>query len=672
MDGARPEKRRRRLDRTSAACDLCKSRKVKCDGVLPCSYCKRKGQSDSCTFSGPKTRGAKSTTNTPANRDNDVNETVPQARERRYTDPEPTLRSETHADNSGPSASPTLSRGDHRDTAVPLEARLLRDAQGKVIFIGDCAPISFLQTVRHLIATEEDAFPVQASRDSFVEAAQPVSTAQAERLIPTVHPNDVDTLFRQYRVATSGLVDLFEREHLADEARKWAAGVAMHSTEATSATNCLIFAIGTQENNETKAEAWFNHAKNMLVANLTASMHLATVQGFALVAVYLLRAFQPNGAYLYFSLAARTAYAIGLHRTEVNASFGTAAHNTRDRVWKSLRVVDQLISNLLGRPPSTSDVDCTVKYVTPQIDVKVHVLDASLQIFMIIERVVVELKGWASNWLRPLLDATAESALETVGRETAVGACQTLCSYYYGIMLLTRPFLIYELYEYLGTSMRTSGSRTDHVEKEKFADAALDAAVAFVDTLQWVMDSGIMPRRMPLVVSWLFTTSLVLAVGVLGRSGLSFEGHCKASIRCLDYFATVDPHARQYSFIVQAILKTTTEQVKKREHDLRSQRKQASSQLFGLLPLEPTRMDAAPRQIHNTPVEPSLASVVPEPQSHTTDAPFDWTIYDADFFALPWSNENDEGLQDFLQPGRQTIDGSLADIPLFPMYDQVG
>jgi len=137
---------------------------------------------------------------------------------------------------------------------------------------------------------------------------------------------------------------------------------------------------------------------------------------------------------------------------------------------------------------------------------------------MIIERVVVEvysrkrislrianyvshqLKGWASNWLRPLLDATTESALKTVDREIAVGACQTLCSYYYGIMLLTRPFLIYELYEYLGTSMRTSGSRTDHIEKEKFADAALDAAVAFVDTLQGVIDSGIMPRRMPLIV----------------------------------------------------------------------------------------------------------------------------------------------------------------------------
>lgn len=299
MDTPRPEKRRR-LDRTSAACDLCKSRKVKCDGLQPCSYCKRKNHSDSCTFSGPKSRGAKSTTNTPANGDGDATDSLPQPRERRYTDPEPTLRSEAHVDDFGNSASPTLSRGDHRDTAVPLEARLLRDAQGKVIFIGDCAPLSFLQTVRHLVATGAEALPVQASRDSFIEAMQPEAVNEPSRGVPAVLRSEVEILLREYHVATSGLVDLCEREQLAECIKKWANGFASSSNETTSAVNYLVLAIGAQESNETKAEAWFTCAKNSLMANLTASMHLATVQGFALVAVYLLRAFQPNGAYLFF------------------------------------------------------------------------------------------------------------------------------------------------------------------------------------------------------------------------------------------------------------------------------------------------------------------------------------------------------------------------------------
>ena len=133
--------------------------------------------------------------------------------------------------------------------------------------------------------------------------------------------------------------------------------------------------------------------------------------------------------------------------------------------------------------------------------------------------------------------------------------------------------------------------------------------------------------------SWLFTTSLVLAVGVLGRSGLSFEENCKASIRCLDYFATVDPHARQYSSIVKALLQTTTELVKKRERSLRSQRKQASSQLFGLLPLDTARRSSSPQPQQAVPAVPSLPSASLDEVTQSTDQPLDWTIYDADFFA---------------------------------------
>jgi hypothetical protein len=217
------------------------------------------------------------------------------------------------------------------------------------------------------------------------------------------------------------------------------------------------------------------------------------------------------------ALAARTAYAIGIHRTEVNASFGACIRIMRDRIWKSLRVIDMLISNVLGRPPSTSDVDCTVKYsLAENSELTLNVLDPSVQIFMIIERVVVEvysrkrisiriadyvsrqLKGWASKWLRILTTLTVETT--QTSRSKIIGACSTMCSYYYGIMLLTRPFLIYEIYEHLGASLRGGGTQSDHQEKRKYADAALDAAASFVETLEVVIETNIMPRRMPLIV----------------------------------------------------------------------------------------------------------------------------------------------------------------------------
>lgn len=170
--------------------------------------------------------------------------------------------------------------------------------------------------------------------------------------------------------------------------------------------------------------------------------------------------------------------------------------------------------------------------------------------------------------------------------------------------------------------------------------------------------------------SWLFTTSLVLAVGNLGRCGLAFESTCQSSIHCLDYFAKVDPHARQYSLIVQSLLKTVIKHVQEREIRLQSRRKQASSQLFGLLPIDDHETEAEPVPFER-PSDRSALSISEQETSSASAAPLDWTMYDADFFAMPWLNETDEGLQDFLQPGRQTLDGSLADIPLFPMYDQM-
>ncbi|KAF2029118.1 hypothetical protein EK21DRAFT_68357 [Setomelanomma holmii] len=687
----RPEKRRR-LERVTAACDLCKKRKVKCDGTQPCAYCKRKNSAASCSFTAAQVRGqALSAANTPNVSAGERNA----PRSRAHSQGNAELSRGRGLDQS---SSPTASRDDyHDDTVVPLEGRILRDAQGKVIFIGDCAPLSFLQTARYLISSEvdPDGFAAQASRDSMIEVTRAATSSSPAHWSP-IDPDKVRNLVEEYSTVTSGLVDLFDHNDLVREISTWAftPTAAVRSEESSVAAFYLVLAIGAQECDEAKAEGWFGHARDLLTKHMCNSMNVATVQGLTLVAIYMLRAFQPNGAYLYFSLAARSAYAIGIHRTEVNASFGGAIRIVRNRIWKSLRVVDMLISCILGRPPSTSDVDCTVKYNAPQRgrDAPLDMLDPSVQIFMIIERVVVEvysrkrisiriadyvsrqLKGWASNWLEILTNQITQVDSRSITRSAVVGSCSTLCSYYYGIMLLTRPFLIYEIYEHLGASLRGGGSQSDHREKRKYADAALDAAASFIDSLQLVIQSKAMPQRMPLVVPWLFTTALVLAVGILGRSGLLFEDSCQASISCLDYFGESDPHARQYSLIVQSLLKITTAHVKRREASMRLQRKQASSELFGLLPSVSEAQVRARGPSVTSCVEQLSNPVAPRPSAQdatSATAPFDWNMYDADFFALPWPNENDQGLQDFLQPGTHTLDGAtVADIPLFPIYDQ--
>jgi hypothetical protein len=80
------------------------------------------------------------------------------------------------------------------------------------------------------------------------------------------------------------------------------------------------------------------------------------------------------------------------------------------------------------------------------------------------------------------------------------GACRNVCSYYYSIMLLTRPFLIYQLYEHLGSPIKPRGTYAEHRDKMKYGNAALDAASGLVDMLYQAVDRICISHRMPMVV----------------------------------------------------------------------------------------------------------------------------------------------------------------------------
>jgi hypothetical protein len=200
-----------------------------------------------------------------------------------------------------PSSSPTVSRDDHQDdTIVPREGRILRDAQGKFIFIGDCAPLSFLQTVRHLITSEVDSagFAVSASRDSLIEIA-PTETVNAHEPL-SINSRDAERFVTEYAVVTSGLVELFLYDEFLEAMKIWLDDLPLRADDAGAAVFLLVLAIGAQESHENKSMNWFHHARDLLMKYMCNSMNVATVQGFTLVAVYMLRSFQPNGAYLYF------------------------------------------------------------------------------------------------------------------------------------------------------------------------------------------------------------------------------------------------------------------------------------------------------------------------------------------------------------------------------------
>jgi hypothetical protein len=96
---------------------------------------------------------------------------------------------------------------------------------------------------------------------------------------------------------TSGLVDLFSSPQLANDISAWASN---KDNDVNAAVNYLVLAIGLQTTDETVASAYFEHAKSLALAALGSDLSVGTVQAFTLITLYMLRACQITGAFLFF------------------------------------------------------------------------------------------------------------------------------------------------------------------------------------------------------------------------------------------------------------------------------------------------------------------------------------------------------------------------------------
>lgn len=519
------ESRRAGNSRVANACDVCKARKVKCDGSSPCGYCARRHRPEQCRYSAQRRRRHGLSAADVADPGIEGQNSEASATDSGLQHSQPRLSSTASVAADG--ASSTVVE-EHDETEVPREARLLWDSQGKLIFIGDCAPLSFFQTVRQLVTSSVDAtaFSPETSRYSVLENAYPKASAHpATRAAgpPNVDRGSIHPSVMGYLSVTVGLVDLFDDSRLADDIALWAAQRQSHDgpDNMTSVIYYLVLAIGQLKHDHHLSQSYFDFARDRALANVGGNMSIATVQAFLLITLYSLCACQINGAFLFLGLAVRAAYSIGIHRTEVNSRFGPEMRRRRDRMWKSLRVVDLFLSTSMGRPPATSDLDCTVPYRATDEDGRevFDLLNASVQIFLIMETIVVEvysrrkislrltegisrdLREWSTRWL-PRLKATVA---KTGPAETAAdlsGACQAMSTYYYAVILVSRPFLMHELYRRIAAHSQPGTPTPSGLAsaKARLADACIDAASLMVDPIHDLIQRGLMTQRAPVVM----------------------------------------------------------------------------------------------------------------------------------------------------------------------------
>ncbi|KAJ2896619.1 hypothetical protein MKZ38_005409 [Zalerion maritima] len=402
-----PDKRQR----TAQACDSCKRRKQKCNGLKPCNTCTRRNLECSYTSNHPEhgpgsppkrrhiepppasTPRASTVEVLPISawakaessgetKDLEMKGTVPMASPSTGVPdldaPKPISGGlPQEPDFDGRSRNSTIS-GQDEEAAVYTSPRMLQDSTGRLLYVGDSATLSYLQLIRMIVESiaGQSPFTMDPRRHRIIESTISFpSNIRPPHLLPDRQTADV--LTESYFINTSGLLEVFDR-------RQFTAAVDACYTDPLSVESpflCLLyltFAIGlvfitplpgTREDAVAKklrseqfdrAELFFRSAK--CLADPVSGFEDAdfwSVQALLLMAVYMLSVSKRNAAYAYYGMAVRSAFALGLHREETMVIFSADELAVRRNLWRSLFVLDRFLSASLGRPAAISEDDCS-------------------------------------------------------------------------------------------------------------------------------------------------------------------------------------------------------------------------------------------------------------------------------------------------------------------------
>jgi hypothetical protein len=495
---------------------------------------------------------------------------------------------------------------------VPKVARLLRDGQGKFMYIGDSASLSFLQSVRRVVsaAIGHCEFTEDSSRHSMLEAFQSNPSTQPGPLVPPPSNEEAQRLARQYVLATSPLLDLFDLEEFHPRLANWV-GNPTGDEDTVSSIFYLVLAIGAQVSdiNQNQAEQYFSSGRQLAFAAFQETPSIHTIQSYILVSMYMLGACRRNGAFMNLGIALRAAYAVGIHRKDANALFCSRERRARERVWKSLRMMDLFLSASLGRPPATSDYDYDIREdiiasgdqqrnLTPDKQLSAAVIS----LCRIFERILTDvymkqvisinvaeaISNQHRTWVRTLpsvLKLQTES-LDNKAMEDSLAAAHVFGSYYWSIILLTRPFLVYRVAQYVkgkADPNAPSDARNGSSRISLFADACVYSALRGLDVVDDLGRFESLPRRLPFLINSVFNSAVVLGAAFFADYDnlLPLEEGMNKAERFLGLFVPHDPHACRFFQIVKYLRGAVAEYIQRRNRQWMERRSKQVDQLFG-------------------------------------------------------------------------------------------
>ncbi|KAH7134465.1 hypothetical protein B0J13DRAFT_528571 [Dactylonectria estremocensis] len=606
MPRSKVDSRSRR--RVAQACESCKKRKAKCNGVLPCDECKARSAEGACRYSSDSRLVLRDAKLTRGPHDSRVR-----------------LELAGSVDES----SAAIMSPSPRQVDVPVAvssssskgSQMLKDSKGKFIYAGESASLSFLETVRSAVqaAVGPCAFVNEPARNLMMESTPKIHFETAKE--PSLDLATARSLASQSFLAVSGILDLFDPPWLMDQLQDWVEQPSKRS-KSTSAVIHLALAIGSQAGaqgdlDELLAEQCFAYGRQLTMFNLVDDPSLETIQAVLLITYYMIAACQYNAAFINLGMAARAAYTLGIHLHETNAAFGGDEGLSRERAWKSLRVCDLFLAASLGRPPATSEAASNVAWAPIRSLSKcegsgvTQVFSAMFRICNVVERVLVEVyaekavslelaksisrqhRHWAEELPRMLMvdgleesDAGQGSVISprSTGLFPRPGSSIVHMAYYYSIILLTRPFLTFQVCHPSEKETQATDSSSSEACLNTYSDACVNSAIKGIDIAHEYVFELNTPRRQPLVVNSVFTSALCLGLAYLDTSGRRkwpMDPSLDRAIKILSHLGRLNSQSARYAGICRQLKEAVTIYATRRDDTLLQENEQVVRSIFG-------------------------------------------------------------------------------------------
>ena len=582
---------KRRRYKCTEACTTCKRRKEKCDGNKPCARCIERRVQNACQY-----RQRQQLSGTESHYADNLNGAATQT----LNSPDANVQGQSQRSDTPF----TLVTSNASPGSIPETARLIQDIKGKYMFIGDSANLSLVQTMRSLISTSIGpcSFVEDPFRSQMVESVPdgPATWLLSADKQPPIKPSfeEATYLIRWYLLATNFVLDLLDESDLLSNLQSWLDG-HMEQEPVLSATYYLVFAIGAQtcpEDKDAQANVYFSYGRYLTASYFTEDPSIATVQAYAMITMYLLNAARRNAAFMYLGTAVRAAYALGLHRSDIAALFSPIEIQTRERLWKVMRVLDLFLSASLGRPPSTAETrnteqDQRYSAATDLCAIFEEILTDVYAKRMISTEILQKIsqhhRRWTARFHRGLETDRVIDKEPLEGELPNIGLLHVKEAYYWTIILLTRPFFvecISKQIERRSKSKSNAESNDDilHSSSQVLVHACINSAISTINLLKPLLGAKELPKRLPFVVNATFVSGLIL--------GLSYFGDMYRTYPLDDSFATAleilalfpnDAIARRDLAILETLLDACRTYVRRRANENMVKHAHSVNGMFG-------------------------------------------------------------------------------------------